>query len=230
VNYLVTGTDTGVGKTFVTSGLVRFARSRGLDSVGMKPICTGDNDDVRQLLEACSFSEPEHLINPVWYRTPLAPYVASIIEDRLIDVRAICQAFEKLATRHVNVLVEGSGGVAVPILADYDFRDLAREIGLHVIIVAANRLGVLNHTRLTVEAVRSAGLDCSLVALNSVPGAPDISQATNLGIIESLMDVPVVPVEQNQREFGDIVGRLFRYPYRPGVSQPGEKSASLIDL
>jgi dethiobiotin synthetase len=209
VNYLVTGTDTGVGKTFVTSGLVRCARSKGLDSVGMKPICTGDNDDVRQLLDACSFCEPEHLINPVSYKTPVAPFVASIVEDRLVDLRVIYEAFEKLATRHSSVLVEGSGGIAVPILADYDFRDLAREIDLHVIVVAANRLGVLNHTRLTVEAIRSAGLQCSLIALNSVPCEPDISRATNLSIMESLIDVPVVTVEHNQREFGDLIGRLF---------------------
>jgi dethiobiotin synthetase len=209
VNYLVTGTDTGVGKTFVTSGLVRFARSKGLDSVGMKPICTGDNDDVRQLLEACGFCEPEHLINPVWYRTPVAPYAASVIEDRLIDVGAICEAFEKLATRHSSVLVEGAGGIAVPILADYDFRDLAREIGLQVIVVAANRLGVLNHSRLTVEAIRSAGLECSLIALNSMRREPDISQATNLSLMESLLDVPIAAVGHNQREFGDLVSRLW---------------------
>lgn len=209
MNYLVTGTDTGVGKTFVTSGLVRFARSRGFDSVGMKPICTGDDGDVRQLLNACDFCEPEYLINPVWYRTPVAPFAASIIEDRLIDVGAICEAFEKLAARHSSVLVEGAGGIAVPIRADYDFRDLAREIGLHVIVVAANRLGVLNHTRLTVEAIRSAGLQCSLIALNSVQCAPDISQVTNLSLLETLVDVAVVAVEHNQREFGDLLERLW---------------------
>jgi dethiobiotin synthetase len=209
VNYLVTGTDTGVGKTFVTSGLVRFARSQGLDSVGMKPICTGDNDDVRQLLEACGFCEPEHLINPVWYKTPVAPYAASIIEDRSIDISVICEAFEQLTTRHSSVLVEGAGGIAAPILADYDFRDLAREIDLHVIVVAANRLGVLNHTRLTVEAIRSAGLECSLIALNSVQGEPDISQATNLSVMESLVDVPIAAVEHNQQEFRDLVERLW---------------------
>ena len=209
MNYLVTGTDTGVGKTFVTSGLVRFARSQGLDSVGMKPICTGDNDDVRQLLEACGFCEPEHLINPVWYKTPVAPYAASIIEDRSIDISVICEAFEQLTTRHSSVLVEGAGGIAAPILADYDFRDLAREIDLHVIVVAANRLGVLNHTRLTVEAIRSAGLECSLIALNSVQGEPDISQATNLSVMASLVDVPIAAVEHNQQEFGDLVERLW---------------------
>ena len=209
MNYLVTGTDTGVGKTFVTCGLVRFARAKGLDSVGMKPICTGNNDDVRQLLDACGCCEPEHLINPVWYRTPVAPYTASVIEDRLVDISAICEAFEKLATRHSIVLVEGAGGIAVPILADYDFRDLAKEIGLHVIVVAANCLGVLNHTRLTVEAIRSAGLECSLIALNSVQCEPDISQATNMRFLENLVDVPIAAVEHNQREFGDLIALLW---------------------
>ena len=209
MNYLVTGTDTDVGKTFLTSGLVRCARSKGLDSIGMKPICTGDNADVRQLLDACGFCEPEHLINPVWYRTPVAPYTASVIEDRLIDLSAICEAFEKLAARHSHVLVEGAGGIAVPIRVDYDFRDLAREIGLRVIVVAANRLGVLNHTRLTVEVIQSAGLECSLIALNSVHPKPDISQVTNLSILESLVNVPVATVEYNQQEFGDLVGRLW---------------------
>ena len=209
MNYLVTGTDTGVGKTFITCGLVRFARAKGLDSVGMKPICTGNHDDVRQLLDACGCCEPEHLINPVWYRTPVAPYAASVIEDRLVDIGAICEAFEKLATRHSIVLVEGAGGIAVPILADYDFRDLAKELGLQVIVIAANCLGVLNHTRLTVEAIRSAGLECSLIALNSVQWQPDISQATNMSLLESLVDVPIAVVEHNQREFGDLVALLW---------------------
>jgi dethiobiotin synthetase len=209
VNYFVTGTDTGVGKTFITGGLVRFSRSKGIDTVGMKPICTGDNDDVRQLLEACASCEPEHLINPVWYRTPVAPYTASIIEDRLIDVAAIREAFEQLASQHSSVLVEGAGGIAVPISADYDFRDLARELRLNVIIVAANRLGVLNHTRLTVEAIRAAGLRCSLIALNSVHPDGDFSQPTNLSILESLVDVPVLAVEHNQSEFEDLAKHLW---------------------
>jgi dethiobiotin synthetase len=209
MNYLVTGTDTGVGKTFVASGLVRYARSKGIDSVGMKPICTGDNNDVRRLVEACGSCEPEHLINPVWYRTPVAPYTASIIEDRLIDLSAIREAFEKLAGRHASVLVEGAGGIAVPISIQYDFRDLARDLRLNVIIVSANRLGVLNHTRLTVEAVRAAGLTCSLIALNSVQADADLSQTTNLSVLEHLVDVPILPVEHDQGDFSDLVERLF---------------------
>ena len=209
MNYFVTGTDTGVGKTFVTSGLIRFSRSKGIDAVGMKPICTGDNNDVRQLLEACGSCEPEYLINPVWYRTPVAPYTASMIENRLIDLEAIQKAFEQLAKQHSSVLVEGAGGIAVPIFAQYDFRDLARDLRLNVIVVAANRLGVLNHTRLTVEAVRTAGLKCTLIALNSLPTDSDISQPTNLSVLETLVDVPVLAVEQNQCEFESLASHLW---------------------
>jgi dethiobiotin synthetase len=217
VNYFVTGTDTGVGKTFVTSGLVRFSRSKGIDAVGMKPICTGDDSDVRQLLDACGSCEPEHLINPVWYRTPVAPYTASIIEDRLIDLDGIREAFEFLARQHSSVLVEGVGGIAVPIFAHYDFRDLARDLRLSVIIVAANRLGVLNHARLTVEAVRAAGLRCSLIALNSAHPDSDISQQTNLSILEKLVDVPILAVEHDQQEFDDLARYLWELPLPPPV-------------
>jgi dethiobiotin synthetase len=209
MNYLVTGTDTGVGKTFVTSGLIRFVRSGGGDLVGMKPICTGQNEDVRQLQQSSGSGQPEHLINPVWYRTPVAPYTASIIEDRLIDLGSIRGAFDQLAREHSRVLVEGAGGIAVPITAQYDFRDLARDLGLNVVVVAANRLGVLNHTRLTVEAIQAAGLVCSLVVLNSSEAEPDFSQPTNLSVLESLLDIPIIAVEHQQRDFADLARLLW---------------------
>jgi dethiobiotin synthetase len=176
----------------------------------MKPICTGDNIDVRILLEACGGCEPEHILNPIWYRTPVAPYTASIIEGRQIDLDAIRKAFGQLAKEHPNVLVEGSGGIAVPILADYDFRDLARDLDLHVIVVAANRLGVLNHARLTIESIKAAGLKCVLVALNSAISNSDISEPTNLSILESLVDVPVLGIEHGQIDFAEIARSLYR--------------------
>ena len=208
MNYLIIGTDTGVGKTFVTAGLVRFGRLIGIDCIGMKPVCTGDNRDVREISAACDHAEPEHLLNPIWYRTPVAPYTAAIIENRALDLVAIQSAFETLSKRYSAVMVEGAGGISVPLLVDYDFRDLAKDLGLEIVVVAANRLGVLNHTRLTVEAIHSAKLICRLVLLNSAPGAPDISQATNLSVLEHLVDVPVLAVERDQKEFNEICKRL----------------------
>ena len=209
MNYLVTGTDTGAGKTFVTSGLVRFSRSRGIDTVGMKPVSTGDNLDVQQLLEACDGCEPEFVINPVWYRTPVAPYTASLIEERQIDLDALRKAFTHLAQRHAHVLVEGAGGIAVPIRADYDYRDLARDLQLEVVVVAANRLGVLNHVRLTEEAIRAAGLCCRVIVLNTVEPDSDISQTTNQSVLESLIDIPILSVEYGQTEFSSLANLLW---------------------
>jgi dethiobiotin synthetase len=208
VNYFVTGTDTGVGKTFITTGIIRFVRALGIDCIGMKPICTGENRDVIEIAAASGNAEPENLLNPIWYRTPVAPYTAAIIENRLIDLFAIRTAFETLSKRHPKILVEGAGGIAVPIHANYDFRDLAKDLRLKIIVVAANRLGVLNHTRLTLEAIRSASLDCSLVVLNSASADSDISQTSNLSVLESLLDVPIIAVERDQKEFGEVLKKL----------------------
>lgn len=208
MNYLVTGTDTGVGKTFVTTGFIRSARMLGIDCVGMKPICSGDNRDVVEIAAACNGAEPEYLLNPIWHRTPVAPYTAALIENRFIDLSAIRSAFETLSKRHSPILVEGAGGIAVPIQADYDFRDLAKDLKLEVIVVSANRLGALNHTRLTVEAIHSAGLNCSLVLLNSVAAETDISQSTNLSVLENLLDVPIIGIERNQSEFKEVIKKL----------------------
>jgi dethiobiotin synthetase len=209
VNYLVTGTDTGVGKTFVTVGLINAARLAGIDCIGMKPIAAGDNnEDTRAITAAQQGCEPEHLVNPFWYRTPVAPYTAGMIENRPVDLTAIRQAYEEIANRHRTVLVEGAGGFLVPILASYDFRDLAKELGLSVIVVAANRLGVINHTRLTVESIRNAGLECSVAILNHPPGPDDLSQLTNQSMLEHLLKIPVLRVEKDQSDFSELVKQL----------------------
>ena len=88
MNYLVTATDTGIGKTFVTVGLINTARLAGIDCIGMKPIAAGNNNDIRAIMVAQQGCEPEHLVNPFWYRTPVAPYTAAMIENRPVDLTA----------------------------------------------------------------------------------------------------------------------------------------------
>ena len=209
MNFFITGTDTGVGKTFITAALIKSARSHGIDCVGMKPICSGGNEDALSLLAATENIEPEQLVNPVWFDTPAAPYTASLIEDRLVDLESIRAAYQELAMRHAWVLVEGAGGLTVPISAKYDFRDLAGELGLSVVIVAANRLGTINHTRLTLQAVKAAKLTCQMVILNELELPSDPSQATNFGILQNLLDVPVAHVKYNQTDLAAIIDRLW---------------------
>jgi dethiobiotin synthetase len=208
----ITGTDTGVGKTYVTAGLTRIARAAGHDIVAAKPFCTGSAADVATLHAANGECEPEHAINPVWFRTPLAPFAAAMVENRHIDLGRVREALMELASRHAHVLVEGAGGLAVPILRDYDFRDLAEDLGLEVVLVAANRLGVLNHVRLTLEALNRRHLRCRAVVLNAVNAdAPegDLAESTNPGILEQLIDVPLFQVAHGQYDFTALVGHLL---------------------
>jgi dethiobiotin synthetase len=189
----VTGTDTGVGKTYVVSRMVAALRKSGVDAVGMKPICCGDRDDADALHAASEGAAPLNDINPVWLRPPLAPYTAAMIEGRTIDLALIRECFERLRSTHERVIVEGVGGWRVPITRDYFVSDLARDLALPVVVVIANRLGVLNHTLLTVESIRACGLPCAGIIINHVATeGSDSSTVTNRGILEDLLDVPIL--------------------------------------
>lgn len=199
MNYFVTGTDTGVGKTFVAALLIRSLRAAGFDTVGLKPICCGDRGDAEALHAAGDFSIPLHDVNCTWLRTPAAPYTASIIEDRLIDLDAIRETFARVRGTHRSVVVEGVGGWLVPIQRDFFVSDLAQEMALPVVVVASNRLGAINHTLLTVRQIRAQGLACAGVILNNHLDDSEIATATNRSVLETLLEVPVLcEIERNQ--------------------------------
>jgi dethiobiotin synthetase len=189
----VTGTDTGVGKTYVVSRIVAMLRKQGVAAVGMKPICCGDRDDADAIYRSCEGVVPINEINPIWLRTPAAPYAAAMIESRTIDLALIRESFGRLRSSHQRVIVEGVGGWRVPIARDYFVSDLAREFALPVVVVVANRLGALNHTLLTIESIRATGLECAGIILNHItPAEPDAAIVTNRGILEEIADVPVL--------------------------------------
>ena len=191
MNFLITGTDTGIGKTFCGCGLIRAARAAGVKCTGMKPFCAGDTSDVELIAAAGGNEVPHHLLNPVWLRPPLAPYVAAMLENRPIDITAVQKAYHELAATFDLVLVEGAGGLLVPILRDYNFRDLAFDLNLEVILVAPNRLGVINHVLLNVESIANAGLRLALLILNEVDPEPTLATQTNPSILEELLHVPL---------------------------------------
>jgi dethiobiotin synthetase len=192
----LTGTDTGVGKTHVAALLVKTRRRRGIDCVGMKPICCGARRDAELLHAASDGAIALNDVNPVWLRTPAAPYTAAMIENRPIDVALVKSTFANLRSVHDSIIVEGVGGWLVPITREYFVSDLAAEIGLPIVVVAANKLGALNHTLLTVEAIRARGLTCAGIILNHVEpplGANlRIVTTTNRSVLESLVDLPIL--------------------------------------
>lgn len=207
MNFFLTGTDTGAGKTYVAALLVRALRKAGRDCVGLKPICCGGREDAETLYAAAEGSIELNDINPVWLRTPAAPYTAAVIENRAIDLMLVREAFGRARSAHESIIVEGIGGWRVPIARDYFVGDLAEEFGLPVIVVVANRLGAINHALLTVESVQRRGLPCAGVILNRVSPEDDVATATNRAMIEELAGVPILA----EVGFGETEMRLKNF-------------------
>ncbi len=199
MHYLITGTDTGVGKTFITFNLARALRSRGIDVACFKPVETGVEDipaDGRMLSEATGQAVEE--VVPVSFRLPLAPYSAMLEGEGTISIETIKEKFSYLRKNREVVLVEGAGGISVPILKGYDYSDLAKELGLKVIIVARAGLGTINHTYLTYFYLISRGLKVVGIVMNGFKGE-DVSERTNPRVIEELTGIRPVKVPFSEK-------------------------------
>jgi dethiobiotin synthetase len=191
VNYFITGTDTDVGKTYVTKLLIDSLRAEGKYAVGFKPVSCGDRDDASILAQA-SGNLPIDEINPLHFSSPVAPYVASLLENKSIQPADLIASYQTIAAKYNPVLVEGAGGWEVPITQNYFISDLAKDLNLPVILVAANRLGAINHILLSIAAIQAKGLTCAGIILNQLEDEMDTPMITNKGIIESLTDVPLL--------------------------------------
>ena len=191
MNVFVTGTDTGVGKTYVTRLILEALRNRGIRATGYKPVACGDRDDAHEMAAASSCTDIDR-INPVHFKTPVAPYVAGILENHSVDREMLVEGYRSLAGEFEAVIVEGAGGWEVPICAGYRISDLARDLALPVLIVAGNKLGALNHILLTVDAIRAKGLTCAGLILNQLGDELDTAMITNKGVIEDLSGVPLL--------------------------------------
>jgi dethiobiotin synthetase len=192
VSLFITGTDTGVGKTFTAARLLHLLRASGTSCAALKPICCGDRRDAELLLAASSDGLTIDEVNPVWLKTPAAPIVGSLMENVDIDVDHILAAFHSLQSRVKHVIVEGTGGWMVPIHRNYFVSDLAVAMKVPVLAVAYNRLGCLNHAVLTVQNILGRGLRCAGLVLNSAQEMGDIAAQTNADILRKILDVPVL--------------------------------------
>ncbi len=182
----------------MTAALLRGLRARGIAAVGFKPICCGGREDAEILSAAADGALTLNEVNPVWLRTPSAPAVAAMIENRPVDLALIREVYAGLRAAHPSVLVEGVGGWLVPIAPGFTVADLAAECGLPVIVVVANRLGALNHAALTVRDIAARGLACAGLMLND-PFPPDrigpeeeIARTTNGPFLEDWLGVPIL--------------------------------------
>jgi dethiobiotin synthetase len=193
----VTATDTGVGKTVLTAAIALGLRARGIELGVAKPIQTGGaaadaTGDAAVLRGWLGLKESPQEICPFSFVAPLAPLVAARLEARELVLDDVTEQVLGLAARHDALVVEGVGGLLVPVGPGWDVADLAVALGLPVVVVARPGLGTVNHTLLTLSAARSRGLEVVGVVLNGRRDEDDASVGTNPDLIASLGDVTVL--------------------------------------
>ena len=204
----VTGTDTEVGKTFFACALARYLRALGYKVGVMKPAETGCDtadgklvpQDAIALKAASGCDLPLEKICLYKFAEPLAPSVAAEREGRLIDVDRLLDTYQEISTAHEITLVEGAGGLMVPVLPSYSYADFARVLKLPLIVVAPNKLGVINHLLLTLEHASCKGLNVLGYVLNQMETAPSIAAETNREALLSLTAVPCLGELSYERE------------------------------
>ncbi len=201
--FFVTGTDTGVGKTFFTSLWIHELRQLGIDAVGYKPVACGDRDDAILLSEA-SGGLPLDVVNPLWLQTAAAPMVAASLQGVDVDVELLWRGLERLRLEHEVVIVEGAGGWEVPLTSDCNISDFARRIGGDVVLVVANRLGAINHSVLTANAIRSQGLSIRGLVLNHLGDEWDSASISNKNIIPQMTRLPLLAELIREQDWLDL--------------------------
>jgi dethiobiotin synthetase len=208
MHYFITGTDTNVGKTYVTCLLIQALRRVGKKAVGYKPVASGDRADATALMEACG--DPAltmEEVNPVFLKVPSAPAVAAMMENKRIDLGTLRSGYESLAQRYETVLVEGAGGWEVPLNDIMTMADFAQALALPVIVVVNNKLGALNHTILTVRNIQARQMQCAGVILNYVADERDPASISNRAMLERFLDVPVLAeIMHGETEIDCVLG------------------------
>jgi dethiobiotin synthetase len=199
----VTGTDTDVGKTVVAAALAGVLKRRGYDVGVMKPVQSGAvardgeliSEDARFLMLASGVDDDSSLVNPYRLKAPVSPNVAASLEGVEIDPQTLLRAYEELAHKHEVMIVEGAGGLLVPICDDFTIADLALHIGLPLLVVARPNLGTINHSALTVLYARTLGLKVAGLVINGYRSeSAGIPEETSPPIIERMANVPIVGI------------------------------------
>jgi dethiobiotin synthetase len=201
----VTGTDTGVGKTLISTQLIAERVAQGLRVAPMKPIAAGliahqgeqVSEDVLALEAVANVKAPRSLVNPFAYHEPIAPHIAAALEAKPIDIATIQSAFTQLQAISDCVIVEGAGGFLVPLNDRQTLADLAVALQLPVVLVVGIRLGCLNHALLTAEAIQSRGLKLHGWVANECAGVmPRFEE--NLATLAQRIQAPCLKVVRYQ--------------------------------
>ena len=200
-SFFVTGTDTDVGKTYITAGLAVTFRKMGLDVGVMKPFAAGTaqkkgfkSEDIKILSKSAQVNDPENLINPQFFKISASPYTAWKKLKIKPKVSTILSSFKKLSKLHETILVEGMGGVMTPILKDYYITNLIKEMNIPALIVTRSKIGTVNHTIMTVKMCEKYKIPVKGIIINNFDVGYPIKQLTsdlqNLTGVKVLGSIP----------------------------------------
>jgi dethiobiotin synthetase len=212
----ITGTDTDVGKTWVAAGLTAALRDRQLNAVYFKPVQSGCPLQEGRLVptdallarQVAGLTEPLDVLTPMALQLPLAPGVAAAQAGVKVDLARIAEGVRDLAARYEVLVVEGAGGLYVPLIGTHFLvLDLIRWLGLPLAVVAKSGLGTINHTVLTVKAALAADIQVAGVILNRYPEKPGLAEETNPGVIGALTGVPILGRLPEVRDLNEASGR-----------------------
>jgi dethiobiotin synthetase len=209
----VTGTDTGVGKTVLAAAIVAGLRARGVPVRALKPLITGleeapDPDWPRdhELLACVAGCEPDEVI-VAGYGPPVSPHLAAELIGEELDPAALVEAIIAAPEDGELLVVEAVGGLLVPLAGSYDVRALARDLSLPVLIAARPGLGTINHTLLTIESARAAGLGIAGVVMTPWPEEPGTLERSNRETVQRLGRVPVATLPFVRRADPELLAR-----------------------
>jgi dethiobiotin synthetase len=187
----ITATDTGAGKTYIACSIARALKSNNISVGVMKPIASGSKSDAKKLLKAAAIIEPLENVNPVFLKYPLAPLVSARLERKDINLKHVWQNFKYFRKKYDFTIVEGIGGVLVPIKNNYSVLEMIKDFNLPVIVAAKPKLGTINHTLLTIEKLRENSIKVLGIIISGRIGER-LAEKTNAKILRELAGLPVI--------------------------------------
>jgi dethiobiotin synthetase len=203
--FFVTGTDTDVGKTIISSGLAAVLKEKKVDVGVFKPLLSGiaredPASDTSLLKQMSQTSLSYEEITPFEFKEPLAPYLAGKLEGRIVRMEEVLSHWEKIREKHEFFIVEGAGGISVPLGEGFLVSDLIKALQLPIVIVARPNLGTFNHIFLTVQYAKSLGLSIAGIVINGINDHPDLAEKTNPELIEEFCSVPILGITPKLKE------------------------------
>lgn len=193
--FFVAGTDTGIGKTLIAGALAAALHQKGMSVAVMKPISCGGLEDAKVLKRLAGCREPLERVNPIALKYPLSPNVAARLERKKIDLKKIDGALACFSKKYDALVIEGCGGLLVPVARGFFVVDLIRRMRAECVLVSRSGLGAINHTLLSLEALKKRGVKPLGVVFNRLEGGRlSIPEKTNPGVVAEFSGVPSLGV------------------------------------